>query len=272
MDGADMTNLSRFSLEGKVALITGASRGIGRAAALAFAEAGADVALTSRKQEDLDKVADEIKALGRKALPVAAHVGRMDDIHRLVDQVFKHYGRIDILVNNAGGSPATALCLDAEERLWDSIMNLNLKGVYFLSQAVGRIMKAQGGGKIINVASISGFKPEYKNGIYSIAKTGVTMLTKSMALELAEFNIRVNCIAPGAINTKLLRYNWSSLQEDQAKMVQTFVASTSPMNRIADPDEISGAMLYLASEASSFTTGETVVIDGGQLLGNVIPR
>jgi NAD(P)-dependent dehydrogenase (short-subunit alcohol dehydrogenase family) len=267
-----MIDLSRFSLEGKVALITGASRGIGRSAALAFARAGADIALTSRKQEDLDKVADEIKALGRKALPVAAHVGRMEDIHRLVDQVVKEYGRIDILVNNAGGAPATALCLDAEERLWDSIMNLNLKGVYFLSQSVGRIMREHGGGKIINVASVSGFKPEYKNGIYSIAKTGVTMLTKSMALELAEFNIRVNAIAPGAIMTKLLATNWSYLPEDQGKMVQSFVAGGSPMKRIADPDEISGAMLYLASDASSFTTGETIVIDGGMLLGNVIPR
>ena len=267
-----MAGLSRFSLEGKVALITGASRGIGRSAALAFAEAGADVALTSRKQEDLDKVAEEVRALGRKALPVAAHVGRMEDIHRMVDQVNKHFGRIDILVNNAGGSPATALCLDAEERLWDSIMNLNLKGVYFLSQAVGRIMREHGGGKIINVASVSGFKPEYKNGIYSIAKTAVTMLTKSMALELAEFNIRVNAIAPGAIMTKLLATNWVYLPEDQGQMVQAFIGGNSPMKRIADPDEISGAMLYLASDASSFTTGDVIVIDGGMLLGNVVPR
>jgi NAD(P)-dependent dehydrogenase (short-subunit alcohol dehydrogenase family) len=267
-----MPDLSRFSLEGKVALVTGASRGIGRSAALAFARAGADVALTSRKQEDLDKVAEEIKEVGRQALPVAAHVGRIEDIHRLVDQVAARFGRIDILVNNAGGSPATALCLDAEERLWDTIMNLNLKGVYFLSQAVGRIMQAQGGGKIINVASTSGLKPEYKNGIYSIAKTAVIMLTKSMALELAQFNIRVNAIAPGAVMTKLLGGNWAALPEEQAQIVQSFVAATSPMKRIADPDEISGAMLYLASDASSFTTGETIVIDGGLLLGNVTPR
>jgi NAD(P)-dependent dehydrogenase (short-subunit alcohol dehydrogenase family) len=260
--------MTRFSLEGKVALITGASRGIGRSTALAFAEAGADVALASRKQEQLDKVAEEIRALGRKALPVAAHIGRMDDIHRLVDQVAGQYGRIDILVNNAGGSPATALCLDSEERLWDTIMNLNLKGVYFLSQAVARVMKDHGGGAIINVASTSGFKPEYKNGIYSIAKTAVTMLTKSMALELAQFNIRVNAIAPGAVMTRALMYNWSSLPEDQAKIVQSMVAGGAAMNRIADPDEISGAMLYLASDASSFTTGETIVVDGGLLVGN----
>jgi len=263
-----MSYLSRFSLEGKVALITGASRGIGRSAALAFAEAGADVVLASRKQEELDKVAEEIKALGGKALSIAAHTGKLDEIHRLVDQVAGRYGRIDILVNNAGGSPATSLCLDAEERLWDTIMNLNLKGVYFLSQSVARVMKAHDGGRIINVASTSGFKPEYKNGIYSIAKTAVTMLTKSMALELAQFNIRVNAIAPGAVMTRALAYNWSALPEDQAKIVQSYIAGGSPMNRIADPDEISGAMLYLASDASSFTTGETIVIDGGLLVGN----
>ena len=267
-----MTNSSRFSLQGKVALITGASRGIGRSAALAFAEAGADVALASRKQEDLEKVAAEIKTLGRKALPVAAHTGKLDEIRKLVETVVNQFGRIDILVNNAGGSPATASCLDAEERLWDTIMNLNLKGVYFLSQLAARVMKEHGGGTIINVASVSGFKPEYKNGIYSIAKSGVTMLTKSMALELAQFNIRVNAIAPGSIMTKLLSGNWQGLPEDMAKIVQSYAAGMSPMNRIADPDEISGAMLYLASDASSYTTGETIVIDGGMLCGTVTMR
>ena len=267
-----MKNISRFSLEGKVALITGASRGIGRAAALAFAEAGAAVALTSRKQEDLDKVAEEIKAAGGKALPVAAHVGKIDEISKLVDRVVAEYGRIDILVNNAGGVPATGLCLDVEERLWDTVMNLNLKGVYFLSQTVARLMKDNGGGKIINVASVSGFKPEYKNGVYSMAKAAVIMLTKSMALELAEFNIRVNAIAPGAIMTKLLANTWTGLPDDYAKMVQSYLAGSNPMNRIGDPDEISGAMLYLASDASSYTTGETILIDGGMLLGQVTER
>jgi NAD(P)-dependent dehydrogenase (short-subunit alcohol dehydrogenase family) len=127
-------------------------------------------------------------------------------------------------------------------------------------------MKEHGGGSIINVASTSGFKPEYRNGIYSIAKTGGTMLTKSMAMELAQFKIRVNAIAPGAVMTKLLSYNWAKLPEDQAQAVQSLVAAGSPMHRIADPDEISGAMLYLASDASSFTTGETIVVDGGWLL------
>ncbi len=267
-----MKNLLRFSLVGKVALITGASRGIGRSTALAFAEAGADVVLTSRKQEDLNLVAEEVRALGRKALPIACHVGKLDQIQNLVERVIGEYGRIDILVNNAGGSPATALCLDVEERLWDTVMNLNLKGLYFLSQAVARLMKDNGGGKIINITSVSGFKPEYKNGVYSMAKAAVIMLTKSMALELAPFNVRVNGIAPGSIMTRLLAGNWSGQPDDYAKLVQDYVASTSPMNRIADPDEISGAMLYLASDASTYTTGDTIVIDGGMLLGQILDQ
>jgi len=267
-----MNYLSRFNLEGKVALITGASRGIGRSAALAFAQAGAAVALTSRKQEDLDRVAEEIRAAGGKALPVAAHVGKIEDIRKLVDRVAAEYGRIDILVNNAGGVPATALCLDVEERLWETVMNLNLKGVFFLSQAAGRLMKAQGGGKIINVASTSAFRPEYKNCTYSMAKAAVAMMTKSMALELAEFNIRVNAIAPGPIMTKLLSNAWAGLPEEHTKMAQDYLAGTTPMNRIGDPDEISGAMLYLASDASSYTTGEVLTIDGGMLLGHKIDR
>jgi len=263
-----MAFLSRFSLAGKVSLVTGASRGIGKSTALAFAEAGASVALASRKQQDLDNVAEEIRSAGGEAFPVAAHTGRLDEIRSLVDRATGRYGRIDILVNNAGGAPATALCLDAEERLWDTVMNLNLKGVYFLSRSVANVMREQGGGKIINVASTSGFKPEYRNGIYSIAKSAVPMLTKSMALELAQFNIRVNAVAPGAVMTRALAYNWSSLPGDQAKLVQSAIAGGAAMNRIAGPDEIAGAMLYLASDASSFTTGETIVVDGGLLVGN----
>ncbi|MBM3174014.1 MAG: SDR family NAD(P)-dependent oxidoreductase, partial [Chloroflexi bacterium] len=140
-----MVNLSRFSLEGKVALVTGASRGIGRATALGFADAGADVVIASRRQPDLEKVAEEIRAKGRKALPVAAHIGKIEEIRSLVDTAVAKFGKIDILVNNAAASPAMASPLDAEERLWDTIMNLNVKGVYFLSQAVAKIMKEHGG-------------------------------------------------------------------------------------------------------------------------------
>jgi len=261
-----MFDLSRFSLEGKVALITGGSRGIGRATALGFAEAGADVAITSRKLPDLEKVADEVRALGRKALPAAAHVGRMEGINGLVKAVVDEFGRIDILVNNAGCSPAFSTVLDAEERLWDTIINLNLKGLYFLSQAVARIMKDQGGGNIINLSSVEGYKPPVGTGIYAITKAAVKMVTKSMARDLAPHNIRVNAIAPGAIETKLLNNIWGLLPEDQARAEKEKLAEGIPMQRIGDPEEIVGAMIYLASEASSYTTGETVLVDGGILL------
>jgi NAD(P)-dependent dehydrogenase (short-subunit alcohol dehydrogenase family) len=261
-----MVNLSRFSLEGKVALVTGGSRGIGRATALGFAEAGADVVVASRKLDDLEKVASEIRSMGRKALPIAAHVGKMEDIRKLVETVKGEFGRIDILVNNAGTTPAMATVLDVEERLWDVIINLNLKGLYFLSQAVARVMKEHGGGKIINVSSVDAYKPEFSVGVYSISKAAVLMVTKSMAQELAPYNIRVNAIAPGPIGTRILDSHWFNLTEKEAEKQKREFAKTIPLQHVADPDEIAGAMIYLASDASSFTTGAAIIIDGGVLL------
>jgi NAD(P)-dependent dehydrogenase (short-subunit alcohol dehydrogenase family) len=179
-----------FSLNGKVALITGGSRGIGKATALGLARAGADIAIASRTLTDLESVAAEIRDLGRKALPVAAHVGKLEQINILVQTVYKKFGRIDILVNNAGTSPALSGLLDIEERLWDSIMNLNLKGLVFLSQAVARIMKEHGG-SIINVASVDGYMHEPNIGIYSISKAAVVQATKIMAEEWAKYNTLV---------------------------------------------------------------------------------
>jgi NAD(P)-dependent dehydrogenase (short-subunit alcohol dehydrogenase family) len=249
-----------FSLNGKVALITGGSRGIGKATALGFARAGADVAIASRKLPDLEQVADEIRGLGRKALPVAAHVARLEEIKNLVQTVNKEFGRIDILVNNAGTSPALSPMLDLEERLWDSIMNLNLKGVIFLSQAVARIMKEHDGGTIINVASIAGFRHEPNIGVYSISKSAVVMATKIMAEEWAKYNIRVNAIAPGHIHTRLGDSIFEAVPEYKKEFLDRI-----PMRRIGDPDEIVGAMIYLASDASSYVTGTTIVVDGGTL-------
>ena len=249
-----------FSLNGKVALITGGSRGIGKATALGFARAGADVAIASRKLPDLELVAAEIRGLGRKALPVAAHVARLEEIKSLVQTVNKEFGRIDILVNNAGTSPAMSPMLDLEERLWDSIMNLNLKGVIFLSQAVARIMKEHDGGTIINVASIAGFRHEPNIGVYSISKSAVVMATKIMAEEWAKYNIRVNAIAPGHIHTRLGDSIFEAVPEYKKEFLDRI-----PMRRIGDPDEIVGAMIYLASDASSYMTGTTIVVDGGTL-------
>lgn len=253
--------VSQFSLEGKVALVTGGSRGIGKATAIGFAKTGADVAVASRKLPDLKVVASEIRGLGRKALAVSAHIGRIDQIAGLVDGVVEEFGRIDILVNNAGTSPFYISSLDLEERAWDSIMNLNLKGLFFLSQAVARVMKEHGGGKIINVSSMLGIKPEVNIGAYSISKAGVIMVTKVMAVELAQYNIRVNAIAPGNVHTRL--------GDSRYGLVPNFEEETlrrTPLGRIADSDEMVGTMVYLASDASSFVTGQTFIVDGGILL------
>jgi len=254
---------SQFTLEGKVALVTGGSRGIGKATAITFAKAGADVAITSRNIEGrglpgLEEVADEIRGLGQKSLAVAAHVGRMDQIPGLVDKVLAEFGRIDILVNAAGTSMHTPV-LDMDEKQWDSVLNLNLKGLFFLSQAVARVMKEHGGGRIINVASIFGFKPEFEVGAYSIAKAGVIMATKVLAQELARYNIRVNVIAPGLTQTRMLEARWTITSKEEA-------LKEIPMARLGEPQDIANTMLYLASDASSYVTGQAIAVDGGFLI------
>jgi len=250
-----------FSLDGKVALITGGSRGIGKATALGFAEAGADVVVASRKLPDLEEVAEEIRKLGRKSLAVAAHVGRPEERNQLVAQVKEEFGRIDILVNNAGTSPALSPVLDLEERLWDTVLNLNLKAAVFLSQAVAKVMKEHGGGKIINVASVAGYRHETHNATYAVSKVGVIMATRIMAQEWAQYNIRVNAIAPGHVHTRLGDSIFAAVPGYEEELLQRV-----PMGRIGEPEEIVGAMIYLASDASSFVTGETIVVDGGTLL------
>ncbi len=245
-----------FSLKGKVALVTGASRGIGEAAALGLAEAGADIALASRKLPDLERVAGQIEKKGRKALAVAAHVGRLEEINNLVKRVVDGFGKIDILVNNAGTNPTMATAIEADERAWDSIMNLNVKGLFFLSQAVAKIMREKGGGKIINVASIAGMTPDLLP-IYSISKSAVIMATKVMANEWAKYNIRANAIAPGVVRTRFSEALWKSPESLQRS------TSLAPMGRIGEPEEMVGAVLYLASDASSYVTGQVIALDGG---------
>ena len=247
------------SLEGKVALVTGASRGIGRAAALGFAGAGAKVVLASRKIADLEKVAGEIGGMGGESLSVATHVGRLEDIRNLVSSSVEEFGRVDILVNNAGTNPTADSALDLEERAWDAIMNLNLKGLFFLSQAIARVMKEQGGGCIINVASIAGIRPGTMP-VYSISKAAVIMATKVMAQEWAGYNIRVNAVAPGQVKTRFTEFLWSDPQTAESMLNKV------PVHRIAEPEEIVGALLYLASDAASFVTGAVIVADGGQSL------
>lgn len=261
-----MFDVSRFSLEGKVAIVTGSSRGIGKAIALGFAGAGAKVVLTSRKIADLEANVSEIKGFSGEAVALQSHLGKMEEIEKLIDTVMEKYGRIDVLVNNAGASPAMGSVLESDERLWETIMNLNLRGLYFTSQAAARIMQKQGGGKIINIASVDGFKPEPGVSVYSISKAGVRMITKAFAMELAPYNIQVNTIAPGPISTKMLDSHWFHLPEEEQKKGKEEMARITPMGRIGEPDEIVGAALYFATDASNYTTGAEIVVDGGVLL------
>ena len=248
-----------FSLENKIVVITGASRGIGQAAAIKLAEAGADVAIASRKLPDLEKVAEEVRKTGRKCQPIAAHIGKMEDINNLVKRVLEEFGRIDILVNNAATNPNMAPAIDVDERTWDSVMNLNLKGLFFLGQAVAKVMRGKGGGKIINVASVAGITPDILP-IYSISKAGVIMVTKVMAQQWAPYNIRVNAIAPGLTKTRFSEALWKNPDILQMAMNRT------PMARPAEPEEMAGAIIYLASDASSYVTGQVIPIDGGMTI------
>jgi dehydrogenase/reductase SDR family protein 4 len=245
-----------LSLKNKVALITGACRGIGHAAAIGLAEAGADLAIDCRKLPDLEKVAGEIKKIGRKCQTVAAHVGRIDEINALVKGVVEEFGRIDILVNNAATNPTMASALDIDDRAWDSIMNLNLKGLFFLSQAVARVMKEKGGGKIINIASIAGITPDILP-VYSVSKAGVIMATKVMAQQWAQYNIRVNAVAPGLTKTRFSEALWKNDE------ILKLAMSRTPMARPAEPEEMVGTIVYLASDASSYVTGQVIAVDGG---------
>jgi NAD(P)-dependent dehydrogenase (short-subunit alcohol dehydrogenase family) len=248
-----------LSLNNKVALITGGGRGIGRSIAQAMAESGADLVIASRKIDDLETAADEIRKTGRKCLPVATHVGRLDEIKNLVDRAVAEFGRIDILVNNAATNPSMASAMDIDDRAWDAIMNLNLKGLFFLSQAVARVMKDNGGGKIINVASVAGISPDILP-VYSISKAGVIMATKVMAQQWAIYNIRVNAIAPSLTKTKFSEPLWSNPDILNIAMSQT------PLARAAEPEDMVGAVIYLASDASSYVTGQVIAIDGGMTI------
>ncbi len=246
-------------LKGKVALVTGASRGIGRAIALEMAKSGADVVIASRKLADLEKVADEIRALGRKSLAVAAHIGRMDEITRLVNKAKAEFGRIDILVNNAATNPTMEPAIDASERAWDSLMNLNLKGLFFLSQAVARVMREHGGGVIINISSAAGVTPDILP-IYSISKAAVNMATRVMAKEWAQFGVRANTISPGETKTAFSEALWGNPE------ILKHILDRTPLKRIAEPEEMAHAAVFLASDKSAFITGQNLIVDGGMTI------
>jgi NAD(P)-dependent dehydrogenase (short-subunit alcohol dehydrogenase family) len=248
-------------LTGKVAIITGASRGIGAAIAMAYAQAGAAVVVTSRKLENVGPVAEAIQAAGGRALAIAAHAGQQEAVEAAVEQAVAEFGRIDILVNNAGTNPHFGPVLTAEESHWDKIFQVNVKGYFFMAKAVAPVMMGQGSGKIINIASIAGIHPGPLMGVYSTSKAAVIMLTKVLAVELADENIRVNCIAPGFIKTKFSEALWDNPMFSEA------IERVTPLGRIAEPEEVTGAALYLASDVSDFTTGSVLLVDGGLAVG-----
>lgn len=253
-------NLSQFSLEGKVALITGGSRGIGRASALALADAGANVIVSSRKIADLEPVAEELRAKGVKSMAIAAHNAKTEDSKALVEKVMQAFGRIDILLNNAGTNPYYGPIMDQDEKSYDITMNVNLKGIFILSQLTAKIMKPQGGGCIINTSSIGGLRAG-DLGVYCISKAAVIMLTQVMAKEWGQFNIRVNAIAPGIIKTRLSEALWKDPEVNDKAL------GSIPLMRLGEPEEIAGTVVLLASKAGSYITGETIVVDGGRLHG-----
>lgn len=251
--------MTQFDLTDKVAIITGASRGIGEATARAYVAAGAKVVISSRKPDNLNPVAAAINAeYPGQALAVVAHSGKPEAVAALVAKTVEHFGRVDIVVNNAGTNPHFGPLLTSEEWQWDKTFEVNLKGYFWLCKFAAQQMREQGeGGKIINVASVAGLSPAPMMGIYSISKAGVIMLTRVLAEELASANIQVNAVAPGFFKTRFSRAIW-----DNPEILQTVTGST-PAGRIGALEELTGIMQYLASPASSFTTGAVFTIDGG---------
>jgi 2-deoxy-D-gluconate 3-dehydrogenase len=245
-----------FGLDGKIAIVTGASRGIGRDIALALARAGADLALVARDREQLEEVCREVEHIGRRALPLALDLTAEGAAARMADQVHDHFGTIDILVNNAGMNiPKPAL--EVERQDWERVIDLNLSSVFFSCQAVGAYMAANKRGKIINISSQMALVGYFKRAAYCSSKGGVMQLTRALAIEWAQYNINVNAIAPTFIETPMTR----PMFED-AEFLKD-VLGRIPMGRLGKTDDLLGAVIYLSSPASDFVTGHTLTVDGG---------
>jgi dehydrogenase/reductase SDR family member 4 len=246
-----------FSLSGKVALITGASKGIGEAIARYYAACGAKVVINSRKQEELDVVAGEIRADGGECIGIAANAGDIQGCKMLIEKVIEVYGGIDILVNNAASNPVFGPINDAEEWAFDKIMNVNVKAPFALGKLVHPIMQQRGGGSVINISSVAGITPDHGLGLYSVSKAALNMLTKVTAKEWGKDGIRVNSICPGLIKTKFSEALWSN------DKILAHWTKSNPISRMGTVEEIAGLALFLASDASSYCTGMIYTADGG---------
>ncbi|TAF64595.1 MAG: glucose 1-dehydrogenase [Cytophagales bacterium] len=248
---------TRWSLEGKVVLLTGASKGIGEAMAREMGRAGAHVIVSSRKQEAVEEVAQQLTKEGIKASAFACNTGSTTEMEQLIATISKEFGRLDVLVNNAATNPVFGNITEAEVRAFDKIMDVNLKGPWYLSSLASRLMKVQNSGSIINISSIEGISPSENLGIYSISKAALIMLTKVLANELGRYGIRVNAICPGYIKTKLSEMVWND-----EKLLEE-VMQQQAINYKAVPDDIAGIAWLLASDAGRFFTGSVITVDGG---------
>ncbi len=254
--------MTRFDLTGKTALVTGGSRGIGLAIGTALAEAGAQVVLAARHADDVEAAAARLREGGAQVIGVAANVSKVDDIELLVDAAQAAFGQVDILVNNAATNVHFGPVLDADDGMWMKMVETNLLSAVRLCRRVVPEMRERKAGKIINIASVAGIRPGAGQGVYGALKAALIQLTKSLAQELGPDNIQVNAIAPGLIRTR-----FASVLHETPQILQAVERST-PLGRIGEPDEIASAALYLASPASSFTTGTVLVVDGGMTLGS----
>lgn len=248
-----------FRLDGKIALVTGASRGIGEAIAVTLADYGAHCILLSRKADALQGVAGKIVSRGGKADVMACHVGDLKQIEELFGKIRDRFGTLHILINNAATNPYFGEMLGADEGVWNKTFDVNLKGPFFLVQHAAKLMIEAGGGSIVNVSSINGIKPAPFQGVYSITKAGLISMTQAYAKELAGKNIRVNALLPGLVDTHFSR----AIMDNDT--IYDYAVKMIPMGRHAQPMEIAGAVLYLVSDAAPFTTGASIVVDGGAL-------
>jgi NAD(P)-dependent dehydrogenase (short-subunit alcohol dehydrogenase family) len=247
-----------ISLQGKIALVTGGGRGIGKAITRRFAEAGASVVIASRKLENLEATAREFASLPGKVVPIACHVGQKDRIENLVRETEARLGPVDILVNNSATTIGQGLALAVTDEMLDKIVEINIKSALRLVRlVVPKMIERKRGGSVINIASVAGLRPQPGGLLYSFTKAGLIMMTRSWAQEFGPHNIRVNAIAPGLIQTDLSEFFW----KDDTRRLQ--YESATPLHRIGQPDEIAGLALYLASDEASFVTGQVMVADGG---------
>jgi NAD(P)-dependent dehydrogenase (short-subunit alcohol dehydrogenase family) len=246
-----------FQLDGKIALITGASKGIGEAIARGLAEFGAKVVISSRKQDALDGIAEAFRADGLEATGIEAHMGSIEDIHALVDKTVETYGGLDIIINNAAANPVFGPIHDTDERAFDKIIEVNLKGPFELCKKAYPILKRRGGGSIVNISSIGGLTPEPGIGIYSVSKAAINNLTQAMAQDWGADNIRVNAICPGLIKTKFSEALWSD-----EKILNRFIKQI-PLGRAGTTDDVAGLAVFLASDAAAYCSGGIYRVDGG---------